>query len=543
MYAIKHAPAQMLLLDASGRVMANNEGWASYRDAHPIGGTACTPGQSYIEYCDRVGRLFGDDRQVFERVLGNVREVLERDVDEERFEFPVRTEHGTHWYSALVSRFSNGGQARAAVTFADVTAERYERQRDRLLGRFSDLLAVDLTCEETYERVAQVGLGMLGDAALVDCVDQGARIRRMAVASVEPAQTPELALVNTGTWALQDAPAAVRAAVEEREPVILPDLRGESLFAIAPRGAPAASLMKIGARSAMVLPLKARGRVVGVLTLLWSSPERMHGDWELALGEELAERAAIAIANACEFSELKDAARARDEVLAVLTHDLRNPIHTISLAADLLLSQPTEPDTSVKHLRTISRVAGDMNGLIQDLLDASRLGAGEFPVRLQPVEVEPMIREIVENQEYSAAERGVALQGVIIGDVPPVLGDRDRLLQVFTNLVQNAKKFTTPDGMIRIEAERRGDEVRFAVKDNGCGIPANDLGHVFDRYWQAKGDGRKGAGLGLSIVKGIIEAHGGRIWVESAVDVGTSFFFSLPIAERVERPAAKAAAA
>ena len=171
-----------------------------------------------------------------------------------------------------------------------------------------------------------------------------------------------------------------------------------------------------------------------------------------------------------------------------------------------------------------------MSRLIQDLLDVTRVEAGDVVVERSRVPVSQLICDAVEVR-IGAAAASVDLRLEVARDVPDVWADRDRLLQVFDNLVGNALKFTPPGGHIRVGAAALNeDEVQFWVADTGVGIAAEDLPHVFDRFWQAHKGERRGTGLGLTIVNGIIEAHGGRIWVESAVGSGTTFFFALPAA-------------
>ena len=411
-------------------------------------------------------------------------------------------------------------------------ADRYERDRDRLLGRISELLPATSSCDEVLRQVARIAVETLADAAFVDAVESGVRIRRVEFGVTGPDGTDDAAGAPAAEFPLTDAPAGVRAAVEERRSFSLPDLQKRGIEAIALDERQAGRLLRFGSRTALVLPMVARDHVVGVLTLLRKAP-RSSDPGEVALAGELANRAAVGIAMACEFRKLQEEARAREGALSVLSHDLRDPIHTISLAAGLLLEVPGASEDSRKHLQTISRVAADMHRLIQYTFEVQRLAAGQVVLQLRPVDVAEIVGELVQNQRYGTGS-DVRLETDIDSDLPPIQADRDRLLQALTNLVQNARKFT-PSGTIRIEGRRQGDHVRIAVGDTGCGIDPADLPRVFDRYWQASGDERRnGAGLGLAIVKAIIDAHGGDIGVESAIGVGTTFAFALPIATGAE---------
>jgi signal transduction histidine kinase len=170
-----------------------------------------------------------------------------------------------------------------------------------------------------------------------------------------------------------------------------------------------------------------------------------------------------------------------------------------------------------------------MNRLIRDLLDVTRIEAGRLAVERLPLSPRALAAEAVDMQVALAASSSIDLRLALARDLPDVWVDRHRLLQVFENLIGNAMKFTKPGGRITVCAEARNSEVLFCVKDTGAGISAEHLPRVFDRFWQAAaGAGRLGAGLGLPITRGIVEAHGGRIWVESTEGQGSSFYFSIP---------------
>ena len=239
------------------------------------------------------------------------------------------------------------------------------------------------------------------------------------------------------------------------------------------------------------------------------------------LGHQL--RAAVQVA--------QRALQAHDEVLGIVAHDLRNPLNAIIVEAELLQPLLGEQEADFRDAAiSINRSAMRMNRMIQDILDIARVEAGGLVVERSRVPVSQLICDAVEVQKSVAAAASVDLRLEVARDVPDVWADRDRLPQVFDNLVGNALKFTQPGGHIRVGAALNEDEVRFWVADTGVGIATEDLPHVFDRFWQARKCERRGTGLGLAIVKGIIEAHGGSIWVESALGSGTTFFFALPAA-------------
>ncbi len=183
---------------------------------------------------------------------------------------------------------------------------------------------------------------------------------------------------------------------------------------------------------------------------------------------------------------------------------------------------------SQKPLEVIHNGAMRMNRLIQDLLDVALMEAGQLPIKPARLSAGGLITEAVDMQRPLASSSSLEIRAEVEPDVPEVWGDRDRLLQVFENLIGNAIKFSSADGHITAGVASREHEVVFWVADTGRGIAPENLPKVFDRFWQAERDGRRGAGLGLPIAKGIVEAHGGRIWAESRQGRGTTFCFTIP---------------
>lgn len=223
--------------------------------------------------------------------------------------------------------------------------------------------------------------------------------------------------------------------------------------------------------------------------------------------------------------------RVRDDVLAVVAHDLRNPVHTVLGAAGVVEVIPTG-EAHNRHVQMIQRAARRMERLISDLLDVASIENGTLSVRTAPVDLTALVSDAVEMVGPQARERNIDIEREIEPGIPTVMGDHDRLMQVLSNLLGNGIKFTPEGGKVRLRLARIEDEVVVSVADNGVGISPTDLPHVFDRFWRARDTKSKGVGLGLSIASGIVEAHGGRIWAESELGVGTTMTFALPVKEQ-----------
>ena len=229
---------------------------------------------------------------------------------------------------------------------------------------------------------------------------------------------------------------------------------------------------------------------------------------------------------ALDISASRQAAKARDEMLSIVAHDLRNPLATVVTLAAVLRRSGVEEEV----VSEIEHAAKRMSRLIQDIVDVSRLEAGHFTIEQTRVPAGQILSEALVEQAHLAASGSLDLRMDAAPDLPHVWADHDRLLQVFENLIGNAIKCTQPNGRITLGARVDGNAVLFSVTDSGSGIESDHLARVFDRFWQAPTGRRRGAGLGLTIVKGIIDAHGGRVWVESQPGRGSTFRFTIPIA-------------
>jgi signal transduction histidine kinase len=268
---------------------------------------------------------------------------------------------------------------------------------------------------------------------------------------------------------------------------------------------------------------------VGVLVLYSSESGRQFNEDDLALAEELARRAALAVENARLYHEAQLATRARDQMLGIVAHDLRNPLNTILMASELLEELLAPDAQKSRQVKMVRRAGKQMNHLIQDLLDVKRIENGRLAVEPRAVRAIALLNEAVEMLRSLATARGLDLALEPTDELPMVKADAQRIHQVFSNLIGNAIKFTPRGGRISVSGRHRGNDVHMGVTDTGPGIPAEQIPHVFGQFWQATGADRRGIGLGLAIAKGIVEAHEGRIWVESTLGEGSSFYFTLPV--------------
>ncbi len=399
-----------------------------------------------------------------------------------------------------------------------------ERAADRTarLQRVTAAFAEALTPGQVTEVVMKEGVAALGASAgsLALLRDDGRELEILG--SVGPREGG----AETVRRFSLDAPVPLTEAVRTGLPVLVTSR--QELASRFPQ------LAADDAHSAWAaVPLFSGGRVLGGIGLSYeracefADEER---DFLLDVARQCAEaleRARLYELEREARAQAEAASRARDDILGVVAHDLRNPLTAISMYASLLLEAPRDAETQRGQLRTMLELTEQMNRLIQDLLDVSRIEAGQLRVHPTPLPVPPLLDDALDLVRMAAGARGISLEVDAQGGLPRVLADRDRVLQVLSNLLGNAVKFTPRGGRVTLRAWGRKGEVEVAVSDSGPGIPPDHLPRVFDRFWQ--GDARRaGAGLGLAIARGIVEAHGGRIRVESSDGAGSTFAFTLP---------------
>lgn len=317
------------------------------------------------------------------------------------------------------------------------------------------------------------------------------------------------------------APTPICVAIARDEPIYLESAEAERTF-------PMVSLKTVGG-SRVALPFSTSTGLRGCLALSFTE-WRTFDQHDRAFMMALARQCGQALDRARLYAEAKALARSREDLLAIVAHDLRNPLTTLTTAASLMRKTgPILEDAKFEtRLGSIERSARQMNHLIHDLLDLARFQAGTLVLDQGQHVARELLQEVYDSYTLQAAQRSLRLSMDWGNPETLVRCDRNRVLQVFSNLVGNALKFTPEGGQIVLTVSQAADAVVFSVRDNGPGIPSEHLPRLFQRYFQVDPANRNGMGLGLSIAKAIVDAHGGTLEVRSEPGRGTVFTFALP---------------
>lgn len=430
--------------------------------------------------------------------------------------------------------------ARRALARNLDTHEKRTRESSEFLREIGDALASSLDYAAIVERAVRLAVPALADCCVIEARGggEGRSILRIAAADADHEVILRELLGRHSRKAYMALEPVARAR-QSGQAVYLdgPDEIRELLAQAAPDDIDRVLLESLSLQSLMIHPLSARDRSLGWMVLATTKPQRrFHGD-ERSLATQVAHRVALALDNARLYGDAQRAIALRDDVLRFVSHDLRNPLNIIGFAAkqilDLLPSEASFGEVA-ERVDIVRRASAQMSRLVDDLLDVARIEAGHLAIEPRPEPVIELVRDAVRTMQPLASARSIRIEAVLPESDIRVRADRDRFHQVVGNLVGNAIRFTPEGGRVGLSAEPAGSAIRFCVTDTGPGIAAEHLDRVFDRFWQAREAGRAGAGLGLAIVKGIIEAHGGHVWVESEVGAGTSFYFTLPGAVNVD---------
>ena len=433
---------------------------------------------------------------------------------------------------ASITKLEVDGRMLFTAVLRDVTDRERAQQTQRFLARVGAELVSSIDMQQTLATVVELAVPILGDWSVVYLAeDTSDEPHRLAIGHADAELTPIVERLRAYDVTMPEAHPA-REAMRTLTPLLVAMVDDEIIDRIAPEPDRRELVRALGIASAMFVPLGVRDRATGAICL-YSRSTPFDAD-QFALAEELGRRASLAIENARLYDGAQRAILAREDMMRIVSHDIGNPLSAIFVAAKVarrLIETGASAEQVRPHLDGVRAAGEQIERLIEDLLDVERIHGGQLRIDAEPVPAARLVGDGLDAIAPIAAEKEIALEPIAAAGDVDVLADPHRVRQVFSNLVGNAIRFTPPGGRVRITTTVADAFVEFGVEDNGPGIEPRDLPHVFERFYQGYQGERplgRGAGLGLTIARGIVEAHGGTMRAESEPGAGARFYFTLP---------------
>jgi PAS domain S-box-containing protein len=418
------------------------------------------------------------------------------------------------------------------MTFTrDITRRKREQQGALLLSEASRVLASSLDYEKTLHTIARLAVGELADWCAVDLVQAGGSVRQAVVSHVDEEKIKWAKELNKRYPPDYGGPTGVGHVIRTGQPELYSEISDEMLVKAARDEQHLAIMRELQIKSALIVPMIARGRTLGALTLISAQRGRRYGDADLALAMELATRAAIAMDNAQLYRSALAASEAKSAFLATMSHELRTPLNAI-IGYQSLLKEGIDGPLNESQLTQLSRIRGSANHLLElidEVLTFSRLEAGKEIVRKDDVDLRPIVEEAVTMVRPLAEAKGLSL----VTDVPDarVFTDGGKVRQIVLNLLSNALKFSER-GEISVRARVQEGTAEILISDTGIGIASENLERIFEPFWQVEQSSTRragGTGLGLTVSRSLARLMGGDVTIQSRLGEGSTFTVTLPL--------------
>ncbi|HEY3413252.1 MAG TPA: ATP-binding protein [Armatimonadota bacterium] len=438
-------------------------------------------------------------------------------------------------HARIIPERNESGEIESVLAIVrDISDQHRAKEIEAFLARAGERLSATLDYEGTLETVTDLAVPLIADICAVDLIDADGIVRRVAEHGIDPeaaARARELA-----GEAPFDAEAEINVPLTVRtgETLLVSDVNDEWLESVSAGRRLTLVLKTLGIRSLLTTPLSARGKLIGSMTFAMTTSGRRLSQVDVVLAEVFSNRCGQAIDNASLFRQVEQLNRHKDEFIAMLGHELRNPLAAISNAVSAVQSRYTLADGPFRDTQAeIMRQIGLMARLVDDLLDATRITHGQIHLRRERMDAGEAVLLAVSSLEGQAAAKGQRVDLDIPESGLPISADPVRIQQICTNLLQNAIRYTPPGGRIRVVADRTGNSITLRFADDGQGMDADLVPHVFDLLVQGTPNlDRKeaGLGIGLTLVKRLVEMHGGSVEAHSdGPGKGSVFVVSLPV--------------
>jgi PAS domain S-box-containing protein len=438
-----------------------------------------------------------------------------------------------HLIRTVAAHNGSGGVARWFGTATDIHEQKRAEESSRYLAEASAALAGVVDYESTLQKVANLAVPYFADWSTVDVANDDGTLRRLAVAHRDPEKTPLAHELMHHHSPDPQAKGGIGAVFRTGQPEIVEEITDELLVRGAKDERHLSLIRLLGLKSYVCVPLIVSGNPFGVLTFATAESGRRYTEADLALAKDLAHQAAVAIENTQLYQALREADRRKDEFLATLAHELRNPLAPIRNSLQILKMPRVDAQTVERSRDMMERQVHHLVRLVDDLLDVSRVMRGKIELRRERVELATVVARAVETVQPLIEAQGHRFDISLPSESLPIDADPVRLAQVVGNLLTNAAKYTEPGGRIWLTAERDGDMAALRVRDNGIGIAPHMLPRIFELFVQvdhASTKAQGGLGIGLTLVKNLVEMHNGIVQAQSeGLGKGCEFVVRLPL--------------
>jgi PAS domain S-box-containing protein len=452
----------------------------------------------------------------------------------------LRQNGSVHWIAGSGKVFpgADGKPLRMIGIGLDVTARKRSEHTARFLADASAALAVLVDFDSTLQKVTSLAVPHFADWASVDVLENGGRLRRVAVAHVDPNKVQLAHELHRRFPPDPSSPSGVWNILRTGQAEMVPGITQDRLAAATKDEDLLGIIRELGLKSYVGVPLTVRGSTIGVMTFIIAESDHSYDETDLAVAKDLASRTAIAIENTQLYRELRDADQRKDEFLATLAHELRNPLAPIRNGLQVLRLAGGGSETADRARSMMERQLAHMVRLVDDLLDVSRITRNKLELRKERVALATVVHSAVDTSRPLIEEFGHTFS-VTLPPTPVYLdADPVRLAQVFSNLLNNAAKYTPPGGKLTLTAETRGAEAIVCVRDNGLGIPVAAQPRIFEMFSQLDRNVERaqgGLGIGLTLVRRLVEMHGGAVGVKSeGPGTGSEFTVRIPVLKEAE---------
>lgn len=418
-----------------------------------------------------------------------------------------------------------------SLYFRDVGERRLVAENLDFLAQASKILSSSLDYETTLAQVAQLGVPKIADWCAVAMRADGGAIKQLAIAHVDPAKVEWARELNEANPPDPDAPTGVPNVLRTGQSEYYPEITDEMLVAVAKNAEELELARRLQFTSAMTVPMRVQETTIGAITFVGAESGRRYTQADLAMAEELASRAALAVENARLYTEAQRAIAIRDEFMSLASHELKTPVTSLKMYTQVLQRRAERrgdtdlTDRFVKMDRQIDK----LTGLINDLLNVARIEGGRLEYLDESFDLNAVVREAVDAVQATTDKHRITVEGRID---TPIWGDAERIGQVVTNLLTNAVKYSPQANRVIVRLAREDGGASISVQDFGIGIDEEQQQQIFDQFYRVSDPSEKtypGLGLGLYIASEIVKRHGGTLHVQSAKDDGATFTIILPL--------------